>query len=87
MHGMAGKIIYGINAVSEALRSEGRVNRIFVAKESRAHGVAAVITAAKEARVRFDFVPQAKLNELSGTHEHQGIVAVISPASYTSLDE
>lgn len=86
MHGMAGRIIHGINAVSEALRAEGMVNRIYVAKESRAHGVAAVITAAKEAHVRFDFVPQAKLNELSGTHEHQGIVAVISPASYTSLD-
>ena len=86
MHDMAGKIIYGINAVSEALRAEGRVNRIYVAKESRAHGVSAVITTAKECHVRFDFVPQAKLNELAGTHEHQGIVAAISPVSYTSLD-
>ncbi len=83
---MAAKTIYGVNAVAEALRAGGRVNRIYVAKESRAHGVDALVAAAKQARVRFDFVPQARLNDLARTQEHQGVVAVVSPVAYTSLE-
>jgi 23S rRNA (guanosine2251-2'-O)-methyltransferase len=82
---MSSKAIYGVNAVAEALREGGRVNRLYIAKESRAHGVDALVTAAKQARVRFDFVPQAKLNDLARTQEHQGVVAVVSPVAYTSL--
>jgi 23S rRNA (guanosine2251-2'-O)-methyltransferase len=83
---MSSKIIHGVNAVSEALRSQGRVNRVYIAKESRAHGVKALIDEAKRSKVRFDFVPQAKLNELAGTQEHQGVVAAISPVAYTPLE-
>lgn len=79
------KVIHGVNAVTEALRSAGRVNRVYIAKESRAHGVNALVSEAKRGKVRFDFVPQAKLNELAGTQEHQGVVAIISPVEYTTL--
>jgi 23S rRNA (guanosine2251-2'-O)-methyltransferase len=48
--------------------------------------VKALIDEAKRSKVRFDFVPQAKLNELAGTQEHQGVVAAISPVAYTPLE-
>lgn len=83
---MSEKHIHGVKAVSEALREAGRVNRLYVAKESRAHGVDALATAAKSAGVPFDYVPQAKLNELAGTQEHQGVVAAISPVAYASFE-
>ncbi|GMU93859.1 MAG: 23S rRNA (guanosine(2251)-2'-O)-methyltransferase RlmB [Candidatus Hydrogenedentota bacterium] len=82
---MSGRIIYGVKAVGEALYAGGRVNRIYFAKESRAHGVGELLRAAKATRVPFDMVPQAKLNELTGTREHQGVAAAISPVEYVSM--
>lgn len=83
---MPDKYIHGVKAVGEALREAGRVNRLYAAKESRAHGVDALATAAKAAGVPFDYVPQAKLNELAGTMEHQGVVAAISPVTYAAFE-
>ncbi len=84
---MAAKVIHGVNAVREALRAGRCVNRVYLARESRAHGVDALVDEAKTLRVPFDFVPQAKLNDLTGTREHQGVAATISPLAYASLDE
>jgi len=84
---MAGEIIYGVNAVREALRQPETINRILVAKESRAPACKALIDAAKGHKVVIDFVPQAKLNTLTGSREHQGIMAQISPFAYTPLGD
>ena len=77
--------IHGRNAVEEALQSPGRVNRILVAKESRAQWLSDIIDTARADKVRVDTVPQAKLNRIAGTREHQGVVAVVSPLDYTPL--
>ncbi len=84
---MSAKVVYGVRPVSEALRAEGRVRRIYCAKESRAPAVEGIVGQAKERGVRFDFVPQAKINGLAGTQEHQGVAAVISPVAYTPLKD
>lgn len=84
---MTGTIVHGFNAVSEALQSPHSINRIYIANESRERNVRPLLDKAKAARVRFDFVPQAKLNELTGTLDHQGIAAAISPVDYTPLKD
>lgn len=83
---MAGETIHGVNAVREALQQPDSINRILVAKESRAPACKALIDLAKSHKVAIDFVPQAKLNTLTGTREHQGIMAQISPLEYATLD-
>lgn len=83
---MAGETIYGVNAVREALQQPGTINRILVAKESRAPACKTLIDEAKAAKVAVDFVPQAKLNTLCDTREHQGIMAQVSPLDYVSLE-
>jgi 23S rRNA (guanosine2251-2'-O)-methyltransferase len=84
---MSGDVVYGVNAVREALQDAGRINRVLVAKESRAPGCKALVEAAKSMKVAIDFVPQAKLNTLTGSREHQGIMAQISPLEYVELEE
>lgn len=84
---MAGDVVYGINAVREALERGGIVNRVFVAAELRNRATRELMDLAKRLDVRFDIVPQAKLNQITGTHEHQGVAAAISPLRYVSLDE
>ncbi len=83
---MAGTTIHGINAVREAIQRGQTVNRLYFAQESRAHGVKGLIAQAKALKLPYDFVPQAKLNELTGTREHQGVAAQISPIDYVALD-
>ena len=84
---MAGEIIFGLNAVEEAVLSNHPVNRIYFANESRAKGYKRVATAAKEKSIVIDYVPQAKLNDMTGTRDHQGVAAAVSPVSYSSLDD
>ena len=83
---MGGQAIVGTHAVEEALRDPARVNRLYLAKHTRVRRANALIEAARAGGVRFDFVPQAKLNEIAGTREHQGVVAIISPIAYTPLE-
>jgi 23S rRNA (guanosine2251-2'-O)-methyltransferase len=85
-HGMAGRIIYGLRAVQEALAAGSRVNRLYLAKEQRARDADSLIDLARKQGVPFDFVPQAKINALTGTQEHQGIAAAISPLEYSTLE-
>jgi len=87
MTGMAGKTIHGINGVREALASGHPVNRVYVAKESIGRGVKEVLAAAKDGGIPYDIVPQARLNAMTETREHQGVAATVSPAGYTALDD
>lgn len=82
---MARDIVHGVNAVREALAAEGRVTRLYLAREQRVRDADALIAQARAARVPFDFVPLAKLNAMTGPHEHQGVAARVSPAAFTPL--
>ena len=84
---MAGKVIHGVNPVREALQAGRAVNRVWLAKESRAHGFREVADLARAAGIPFQFVPQAQINELTGTREHQGVAASLSPVEYARLPE
>jgi len=82
----ASEVVSGKNTVLEALQNPNIVQRLYLAKDTKAKGANEAVTLAREGRIPFDFVPQAKLNELAGTREHQGIAAKISPIAYTPLD-
>lgn len=83
---MAGKIICGLNPVREALASGRYANRLYIAKESPAKGANKLVDIARAQSLPVDYVPQAKLNALTGTQEHQGIASAISPVEYITLD-
>jgi 23S rRNA (guanosine2251-2'-O)-methyltransferase len=78
-------IIFGYNAVSEALRSGHKINRIYFSASSPRPFIAELKQLAHENKVRFDFVEISKLNVLAGTGEHQDVVAITSPVEYTEL--
>src|SRR5258707_10005119 len=80
-------VIFGYNAVSEALRAGHPINRIYFAAQSKRPYIAELKALAQENKVRFDFVDVAKLNVLAHTGEHQDVVAITSPVEYTELDD
>ncbi|MCL4218881.1 MAG: 23S rRNA (guanosine(2251)-2'-O)-methyltransferase RlmB [Candidatus Hydrogenedentes bacterium] len=82
---MAESLIHGVNAVTEGLRAGGRADRLYVASDAKVRGCGALLEIAREKDVRVEYVPQAKLNELTGTHEHQGVALRVSPVAYAEL--
>lgn len=80
-------IIFGLKPIQEALDQNRSINRIYVAKESHASGCMGIIDEAKARSIPFDFVPQAKVNDLTQTREHQGIAAKVSPIEYVSFTD
>ena len=53
------EIIYGLKPVQEALQSGQSINRIYLAKESRASGCKGVVDEAKRRSIPFDFSTQS----------------------------
>ena len=80
-------IVVGQHALEEALRASGRVNRLYVARESRASWVDALADEARSLGIRVDFVPQGQLNRMAGTRDHYGAVAEMSPVAHLSVDD
>ena len=80
-------VIFGYNAVSEALRAGHPINRIYFSASSKRPYIAELKALAQANKVRFDFVDIAKLNVLAHTGEHQDVVAVTSPVEYTELGD
>ncbi|SRR5581483_7441812 len=80
-------VIFGYNAVSEALRAGHPINRIYFSASSKRPYIAELKALAQANKVRFDFVELSKLNVLAGTGEHQDVVAITSPVAYTELSD
>ena len=81
-------IIYGINAVAEALKSRGRgFEYVGVARERHDQRLQRIIDECRRLGVGVRFLPRQELDHLAGASSHQGVVAVASAKSYTELDD
>lgn len=70
-------VIYGIHAVTAALKQRGKLSEILVADEKKRPNarVMALVTEAQEARVAVVRVSPDELDRLSEGERHQGVVA------------
>jgi 23S rRNA (guanosine2251-2'-O)-methyltransferase len=76
-------VIFGLNAVVEALRG-GRVTRVRIAdREDRR--IAEVVRLAEAAGARVEHVPVEVLHHASGGRRHQGVVAEVRPTHEYSV--
>ena len=82
---MKDKHIFGVNPVIEALESGTSIEKIFFQKDNFSARLAEVRKKAKELGVPFSMVPVQKFKFLQKKN-HQGVYALVSPISYTSLD-
>ena len=86
---MENTIIYGKNAVLEALESGDReFNKILISNNSRPDSkLEKIKELASKHGVIFQFVAKEKLNQLEPEGRHQGVIAQISPVKYVDLDD
>src|SRR6184192_491570 len=80
--------IYGINAVTEALKARGRAFEwVGVAKDRHDLRLQRVVEESRRNGIAVRFVPRAELDRMAGNNAHQGVVAVTSAKQYTDLDD
>lgn len=82
-------IIYGKNAIIEALESGSRnFNKILISNSSRADvKIEQIKKLAQACGVVFQFVAKEKLNSMVPDGRHQGVIAQIAPIKYIDLED
>jgi 23S rRNA (guanosine2251-2'-O)-methyltransferase len=80
--------VEGRNAVTELLASGRHVERLFVLEGARSGDPLSRLAEDARARgIRVDAVARRDLDRMSERGAHQGVVAVVEPYRYASLDE
>jgi len=80
--------IYGINAVTQALKARGRAFEwLGVAKDRHDLRLQRILDESRRIGVAVRFVPRAELDRMAGNNAHQGVVAVTSAKPYSDLDD
>jgi 23S rRNA (guanosine2251-2'-O)-methyltransferase len=82
---MSDEWIVGRHPVSEAIRSGREINKVWLNKEGR--GLGDLLDLIKSNGIAVQFVPKQKLDQLSKSAQHQGVVASIAAYRYAELDD
>jgi len=83
------RTIYGVNPVRELLRAGGEgLSELWLLEGSdRGRALADLARLAREGGAKVREAPRERLDRLSGTDRHQGVVAVVTDYRYRELDE
>src|SRR5207253_1361405 len=79
-------VIFGINAVAEALKARGRAFEwVGMAKERHDLRLQRLIEDCRRLSVPVRFLQRTELDRMAGNAAHQGVVAVTSAKQYNDL--
>ncbi|MBQ2040710.1 MAG: 23S rRNA (guanosine(2251)-2'-O)-methyltransferase RlmB [Lachnospiraceae bacterium] len=80
--------IEGRNAVLEALRADRSVDRVLILDGAHDNALGSIIREVKKhPETKLDFVQKKKLDDLSETGKHQGVIAFTAAHDYASVDD
>lgn len=79
--------IEGRNSVLEALNSDRDIEKIMVQKGNIEGSLKKIVAKAKDSGIIVQEVVKQKLDEISKTQKHQGVVALISAHKYAEIDD
>jgi len=79
--------IEGRNALTEALRSGRTIDKVFIAAGETDRGLQRLAAQAKEAGAVVVPVDRRKLDAMSASHAHQGVIALVAAREYFSVDD
>ena len=79
-------VIEGRNAVTEALRAGVAIDKIFIAKGETDRTLGHIASTARAAGVVVVDADRRKLDHMSRTHSHQGVIALASVREYATVD-
>ena len=79
--------IEGRNPVIEALKSQRDIEKIIIAKGATEGSINKIIGMAKDRGIFIQYVERQKLNSMSETDSHQGVIAQVAAYEYSSLED
>ncbi len=79
--------VEGRNPVSEALKADGNIDRLFVQEGITDGPVMAILGKASKLGIMISRVPKNKLDKMSRTGKHQGVILKLSAAQYAEVDD
>jgi len=82
----AAERIEGRNPVMEAIKADRPINKILVAKGEREGSIRYIIALARDKGIVVQEVERSKLDAMSVTHAHQGIIALAAAKEYVDVD-
>lgn len=77
----------GRNALTEALKSGRTIDKVFIAAGETDRGLQRLAAQAKEAGAVVVPVDRRKLDAMSLSHSHQGVIALAAAREYFSIDD
>ena len=80
-------VIEGRNAVLEAFRSGRTIDKLFVLDGCQNGPVRTIVREAKKHGTLLNFVGKERLNQLSQTGKHQGVIAYAAAYDYAEIDD
>ena len=80
-------VIEGRNAVIEALRTEASIDKIFIQKGEVDKTLGHIASKARAAGIVVVEADRRKLDGMSRTHAHQGVIALAAVREYVSVDD
>lgn len=80
-------IIYGRNAVAEAIKSGRSFNKVIISLGNLGGDIKNLINLVKENKIPLERAEGKKLDKLSKGGRHQGVAAFVSPVEYQSIEE
>lgn len=79
--------IEGRNPVIEAIKGGRQIEKLMISNSSKEGSIKKIIAMAKEKKIVIQYVDRHKLDEMSTSHSHQGVIATISDYVYRDIEE
>ena len=79
--------IEGRNSVLELLEAEKDINKIYVTRGEKQGSINKIIGRAKGKGIVLVEVDKSKLDEMSQTGNHQGVIAIVPPFEYCEVED
>ena len=79
--------VIGRNPVKEALRSGRNINKLLVAQGETDHTIITIINMAKDRNIFVQMTDKRKLDSITESGRHQGVVAICSPIVFCDVED
>lgn len=79
--------IEGKNAVLEALRADVPLEKLYVLPAGEDSSLGQIVKAARKKDIFIKEISRERLDQMSFTHAHQGVIAVAAAADYTDVSQ
>ena len=77
----------GRNSVLEAFRAGKTIERLYVLQGSNDGPILNILREAKKRHTTLDFVTKERLDQISETGNHQGVIATLAASEYSTIED